>query len=430
MSSGDDALSETGGPPEAPRSGLWRHYDFLKLWSGETVSLVGDQFTGLAFPLTAVLILHASPGQMGVLQALGTLPFLLLGLVAGVWADRYRRRRLMILSDVSRALLLVSVPDAFLSGSLSIYLLYLVSFGTGIFTVVFDVTYQAYLPSIVERGKLMVANGKLQASASAASVVGPSLAGGLIQFIAAPLAILIDSLSFVWSAVSLSWIRRKEAPVERESRRPMVEEIREGLAVVLRNENLRSIAACTATSNLFTSMIGAVMVLYAVKALAMPPYLIGAMFALGSIGALLAALVAARLAAYVDVGWLIIGSAATFSCGWLFAIPALPPSGSYFLIFAYFLVSFGGVVYNVNQVSYRQALVPVKLQGRLNATMRFIVWGTMPVGALIGGGIGQAFGLYPALVVGAVGGAFAFLWVLFSPVRHVKTIPTAAEVGE
>ena len=430
MSSGEGQRNGGGGQPEKPRNGLWGHHDFLKLWSGETVSLLGDQFTGLAFPLTAVLILHASPGQMGVLQAVGTLPFILLGLVAGVWADRYRRRRLMILSDVSRALLLVSIPAAFLSGNLSIYLLYLVSFGTGIFTVVFDVTYQAYLPSIVERGQLMDANGKLQASASAASVVGPSLAGGLIQFVAAPIAILFDSLSFVWSAVSLGWICRKEAPVARASRKPIVEEIKEGLAIVLRNDNLRSIAGCTATSNLFTSMIGAVMILYAVNILGMPPFLIGAMLALGSIGSLLAALIAARLATRVDVGWLIILSAAIFSCAWLLAIPALPPYGSYFLILAFFLVSFGGVVYNVNQVSYRQALVPVKLQGRLNATMRFIVWGTMHVGSLIGGTVGQAFGLYPALVVGAVGGASAFLWVLFSPVRHVKAIPTAPEVGE
>ena len=423
MSAGDEHRAG-----DAARS-LWHHRDFLKLWSGETVSLVGDQFTGLAFPLTAVLILHATAGQMGVLSALGTLPFLLLGLVAGVWADRYRRRRLMILSDVSRALLLLSIPVAYLWGGLSIYLLYLVTFATGVFTVVFDITYQAYLPSLVEREQLTDANGKLQASAASASVVGPGLAGGLIEFVAAPLAILIDSFSFVWSAASLSWIRRKEEPVAKESRRPFLEEIKEGLAIVLRDERLRSIAGCTATTNLFSSMIGAVLVLYAVDRLGMTPFLIGVMFALGSGGALLAALVAARLALYIRVGWLIILSSALFSCGGLFFILALPPYGSYFLILAYFIMSFGGVVYNVNQISYRQALVPVRLQGRLNATMRFIVTGILPIGALIGGSIAQVVGLYPALVVGALGGSLSFLWVLFSPVRHVKTIPTSAEVG-
>ncbi|MDA4116746.1 MAG: MFS transporter [Thaumarchaeota archaeon] len=419
-----------GEPAGAARESLWRHRDFLKLWSGETVSLLGDQFTGLAFPLTAILILHASPSQMGILQALSTLPFLLFGLVAGVWADRYRRRRLMILSDVSRALLLVSIPLAFISGSLSIYLLFFVSFTTGVFTVIFDVTYQAYLPSLVKREQLTDANGKLQASAATASVVGPTIAGGLIQVFAAPLAIFLDSLSFVWSAISLNWIRRKEENVSADTRRPMLVEIKDGLSLVLRESKLRSIAACTATANLFGGMINAVIILYAVNRLGMTPVLLGAMLALGSVGALLGALTAARIATHIRVGWLIILSAIIFSGGWLFVIPAVPPYGAYYLLAAFFIISFGSVVYNVNQISYRQALVPVKLQGRLNATMRFLVWGTLPIGAVIGGFLGQALGLYTALVAGTLGGSLSFLWVLFSPVRQVKTIPTAAEVGE
>jgi MFS family permease len=390
--------------------------------------LVGDQFTDLAFPLTAVIMLHASPSQMGILQALGTLPFLLLGLVAGVWADRYRRRKLMILSDVSRALLLLSVPLAFLQGSLSIYLLYIVTFGTGMFTVVFDVTYQAYLPSLVEPGQLIDANGRLQGSASVASVVGPSLAGSLISVVAAPFAILFDSVSFIWSALSLGSIQKKEAPLQRESRRPILQEIGTGLGLVLYNSKLRSIAACTATFNLFSSIIGAVVVLYAVERLGMTPFLIGTMFALASLGSVLGALAARGLALSLNVGRLITVSALISDLGGLLVIPAVPPYGSYFLIAAFFVTSFGGVVYNINQVSYRQALVSVSVQGRLNATMRFIVWGTLPIGALLGGAIGQAVGLYPALVVGAVGGSFSFLWVLFSQVRGVKSIPTSPEI--
>jgi hypothetical protein len=177
-------------------------------------------------------------------------------------------------------------------------------------------------------------------------------------------------------------------------------------------------------------MISAVIFLYAVNRRGIAPFAIGVMLALGSAGSLLAALVAARLVALTWVGRLIILSAAAFSCVWLLVIPAVPPYGSYFLLLAFFVTPFAGVVYNVNQVSYRQALVPVRLQGRLNATMRFIVWGTLPIGAHAGGAIGQAFGLYPALVVGAIGGAFSFLWVLFSPVRGVKSIPTDAELGE
>jgi MFS family permease len=389
---------------------------------------VGDQFTVLAFPLAAVIVLHASPSQMGILQALGTLPFLLLGLVAGVWADRYRRRRLMILSDVSRALLLLSVPLAFLLGSLSIYLLYVVTFGAGMFTVVFDVTYQAYLPSLVDPGQLIDANGRLQGSASVASVVGPGLAGSLISVVAAPFAILFDSLSFIWSALSLGSIKKKEALLPRDSRRPILQEIGTGLGLVLHNGKLRSIAACTATSNLFSSIIGAVVVLYAVERLGMTPFLIGTMFALASLGSVLGALAARGLAVSLKVGPLIMVSALVSDLGGLLVIPAVPPYGGSFLIAAYFVMSFGGVVYNINQVSYRQALVPVSLQGRLNATMRFIVWGTLPIGALLGGVIGQAVGLYPALVVGAIGGSFSFLWLVFSQVRDVKSIPTSPEI--
>jgi len=182
-------------------------------------------------------------------------------------------------------------------------------------------------------------------------------------------------------------------------------------------------------SNLFSNMVGAVMVLYAVEVLAMNPFLIGAMFALGSVGSLLAAVIAPRLSIFLRVGWLIVLSAAVFSLGGLLFLLATSPSSGVFMILGFFSWAAGGVVYNINQVSYRQALVPVRLQGRLNATIRFIVWGVMPVGSLTGGAIGQAFGLYPAIAVGVVGGAFSFLWVLFSPVRNVQSIPTSPEVG-
>ncbi len=400
------------------------------MWSGETVSLVGDQFAALAFPLTAVLILHVTAAQMGLLQALANVPFLILGLLAGVWADRYRRRRLMILSDVSRAVLALSVPVAFLLGLLSLDLLYVVTFAIGTFTVVFDISYQAYLPSLVGREQLTEANGKLQASAAAAGVVGPSLAGGLVQIVGAPLALLFNPFSFMWSASFLSSIKRREESKPQSSRRPIIEEIKEGLSVVLHERRLWSIAGCTATFNLFSGAVFAVLLLYAVNVLKMSPLLIGVMLALGSAGSLLGGLTAGRLAIHLRVGALIVSSAAFCSLGSLIFILAAPPYGSYFLILAFFVTSFGAVLYNVNQISYRQALVPLRLQGRLNATMRFVVSGILPIGSLLGGLLGQTLGLYPALVIGALGGSLAFLWVFFSPVRRVKSIPTAAEVGD
>jgi len=315
----------------------------------------------------------------------------------------------MIASDISRAVLLLSVPTAFVAGSLSIYLLFFVAFATGAFTVVFDITYQAYLPSLVDRDQLTDANGKLQASAGAASAVGPTLAGGLIQLVAAPFAILFDAFSFLWSAGTLSLIRRKEAEVAAGSRKPVLAEIREGIGVVFRDRRLRSIAGCTATANLSAGVVYAILILYAVHALKMLAWQLGLMFGLGAVGSVVAALVASRLAVFVRVGWLIVFSAALFSGGWLLIMLSTPPYGAYFLVLAFFITSFGGVVYNINQISYRQALVPLGLQGRLNATMRFMVSGIFPIGSLIGGLLGQALGLYLAIVIGAVAGSFSFL---------------------
>ncbi len=405
---------------------LWHHHDFLKLWSGETVSLLGDQFTALAFPLVAVVILGASSAQMGILQALTTLPFLLFGLLAGVWADRYRRRRLMIASDISRALLLISVPAAYILSMLSIPLLYLVSFTTGVFTTIFDISYQAYLPSLVDRELLTDANGKLQASSAVASVAGPGIAGVVIQLISAPFAIFLDSFSFIWSALSLSWIRRGEEQVggyAKQEHGPILKEMMEGLVLVLRETRLRAIAACTATANLFTAMIFAVIILYAVQQLGMNALSLGVMFAMGSVGTLLGALAAGKLAVRLALGRTIVLSVLVGAIGWAIVIVAAPANGFLALVTSFFIGNFGAVVYNVNQVSFRQALVPVKLQGRLNATMRFIVWGTLPLGSLIGGYVGQVTGLHAALVVGGVGGFLAVPIVFFSPVRQVKEIP-------
>jgi MFS family permease len=406
---------------------LWRHRDFLKLWSGETVSLLGDQFTSLAFPLAAVLILNATSAEMGALTALSTLPFLLFGLIAGVWADRYRRKRMMIISDVARAALLVAVPLAFVAKALTIYLLYSVTFLTGVFTVFFDIAYQSYLPVLVDRDQLVDANGKMEASRAAAQVVGPSLAGGTVQLVSAPFAIFVDAISFVWSAASLSWIRKKEEVRAKDEHGSITRDIKEGLLLVLRDPRLRSISGCTATANFFSSIIFAILVLFAVDVLGMSPFSIGLMFAAGSVGSLLGAFSAGRFTRLIPLGWTIIISSLIGAAGWFLMLFASPPYGSYIVIASLFITSLGAVVYNINQVSYRQALVPIRMQGRLNASIRFIVWGTLPVGAAVGGILGQIFGLRAPLLVGSLGGFIAVLWVLLSPVRRVRSMPEQAE---
>ncbi len=411
-------------------TGLWRQPDFMKLWAGETISVFGSQITLLALPLTAVLVLKASPSQMGLLTAIEFLPFLLLSLFAGVWVDRLRRRPIMITADLGRAVLLGSIPAVYILNLLSIEYLYVVGLFTGVLTVFFDVAYQSYLPALINRDQLVEGNGKLEVSRSVSQITGPGVAGALVQLISAPLTLVLDALSFLASAVFIAFIRQPESVPAKSTRKKNVwQEIGEGLGVVFGNRLLRSIAGCTGTGNLFSNLSGAVYTLYLINELKVEPAILGVIFALGSIGALLGALAANRVAQRFGLGPAILGSAAV---GGVASILLPLASGSLWLaipllIANYFIISISSVVYNINQVSLRQAITPHRLQGRMNASMRFLVWGTMPIGSLIGGLLGEIIGLRPTLWIGAAGSLLAFLWVYFSPVRHLREQPTPTE---
>jgi len=427
------------------RVSLWRHSNFLKLWTSETISSFGGQFSQVAMPFVAIPILHATSSELGILQAASTAPFLIFGLLVGVWADRHRRRPIMVVANIGRFILLGSIPVAFLAGRLSLPLLYLVSFLIGVLTVFFDVAYQAYLPSLVQRDQLVEANSKLEASRATATVAGPGIAGLVVGIVTAPFAIALDALSFLGSAVSLSKIHQQEEMTARTHNPSMLSEIREGLAVVFSDRRLRSIAGSTATSNFFSSAIAPVATLYLVDpelaasnlGLGLDSLVFGLIFAVGSVGGLIGALLAGRLAARVGVGYAIIGSMLISGIG-LFsfylatpalAIPLLVVGGTALtlsvlvLMVGQFATFLSAVVYNINQVSLRQAIVPLRLQGRMNATMRFLVWGTLPFGALVGGILGVIIGIRPTILIMAVGGSLAFLWVLLSPVRSLKEVP-------
>ncbi len=428
---------------------IWRHSDFLKLWVSETISSFGGQFSGLAIPLTAIYYLSdqcfvktgpdACSYEFGILAATGSLPFLLIGLFVGVWVDRHRRRPILVISNLGRAIMLGSIPIAFLGGMLGLLgfpLLYGVSFLIGILTVFFDVAYQAYLPSLVRRDQLVDANSRLEASRSAAQVAGPSIAGVVIQLITAPIAIALDAISFLGSAFSLSRIRHEEEQAGKQEHPSVLSDIREGLAVVFNDRRLWSIAGSTGTSNFFSAAIFAIFLLYATGTLGMTPLTIGLVFSVGSVGALAGVATSARVAKRIGVGPTIIMSMAIsgLGLGTLYfaasalsvslSIGAISVSGSILvLIAAQLITSWSNVVYNVNQVSLRQAMVPLKLQGRLNATMRFFVWGTIPLGGLTGGILGATISIQSTIGVGALGGSFAFLWVLLSPVRNLRNMP-------
>jgi MFS family permease len=405
---------------------LWRHSDFLRLWSAETVSQLGTQVTLLALPLIAILILRADPFEVGLLTAVEYLPFLLVGLPAGVWVDRLRRRPILIAADVGRAVSLVSIPVAHALGELTLAQLYLVAFFNGTLTVFFDVAYMSYLPSLVERNQLVDGNSKLEVSRSGAELAGPGLAGALIQVLTAPVAIVIDAVSFAGSALFLFLIRHREPSRRRaqtDASLKMRTEIGEGLRYVLRHRFLLPIAICTSASNLFAHMAFAIYLVYAVRGLGLSPGLIGLTFALGNVGFVVGAVGANRIAKWLGIGTTIWVSAAIFGPS-LLLIPLAPPTAPFaFLVAAWFFGSFGSVVYNVNQVSLRQSITPDRLQGRMNATVRFLVWGTMPIGAFIGGALGSAIGLRATLFVAAVGGTFVALPVLLSPVRALREIP-------
>ena len=405
-----------------PRS-LFRHFDFLKLWSAETFSVFGVQFSGLAIPWIAAKTLAADSFQMGILNALGTVPFLIFGLFVGVWVDRSRRRPIMIIADIGRALSLVVIPLSLLFGGPDMILLYAVSFSVGTLTVFDDVSSYAYMPSLVGKDQLVEANSRMETSRASAQVAGPSIAGILIQILTAPITIVVDVVGYLGSAGFLSLIRKEESRVKRTEERSVVKDVKEGLALVFNNRYLWSIAGSTGTSNFFSSAIGALFILFATNELGLGSFELGLVFTLGSVGALVGALLATRIAKRLGVGRTIVISIFVGGISYVVVYFANPSLGVPLLILATFLGGIGSVTYNVNQVSFRQAIVPLELQGRLNATMRFLVWGTIPIGSIVGGILGGILGLRTAIGISAIGATLAFLWVLFSPVRRITEIP-------
>jgi MFS family permease len=414
-----------------PQGGLWRHADFLKLWSAETISQFGSQISQLALPLIAVITLHVSAFKVAALGTIEFLPFLLFTLPTGVWVDRLPRKPILVAGDALRAALLVSIPLAHAFDALTIWQLYVVGFFTGICTVFFDVAYQSYLPSLVERDRLVEGNSRLEVSRSAAQIGGPGFAGVLIGWIGAAVAVLVDAASFVGSALFLFAIRKKETSPSAEAedgRRSMRAEMMEGLRFVVGHRYLRNIAASTATFNFFGSVWGAVIIVYAVRQLHMTAALIGLVFSIASGGAMLGALTANKIAARIGVGRAIVWSQATALIEVL--IP-LAPHDKYraipYIAGAQFVTTACIVIYNVNQVSLRQALCPERLQGRMNACMRFIVWGTIPLGSLVGGALSSVVGVPSTIWIGVLGTGLAVLPVALSPVRSVERIPDQVE---
>ncbi len=408
-----------------PRGVLWRHSDFLRLWSAQTVSQFGSQVSQLALPLAAILVLDASAFEVALLGTVEFLPFLLFALPAGVWVDRLRRKPILVLGDLGRAAALASVPLAYAFDALTIWQLYAVGFLVGVGTVFFDVAYQSYLPSLVERTQLVDGNSKLEVSRSGAALAGPGLAGVLIGAITAPYAILFDALSFIGSAALIVRIRRAEilpVPTEKPSMR---RELVEGLRYLLGHRFWRPLAITVALSNFFNTLAFSIFLVYAVRDLELSATVIGIVLGVGNVGWLLGAVAANRLSARLGVGLTLVGSALVFGPA-LLLVPAAPKSQPIpFLVAALILASFAGIVFNVTGLSFQQAVTPDRLLGRLNATRRFIVWGVIPLGSLTGGALASLTGLRTTLWIGAIGGSLSFLPLLLSSVRSIGSMEDA-----
>ncbi|MET9336194.1 MFS transporter [Nonomuraea sp. NPDC003804] len=403
--------------------GLLRHRGFLLLFGADTISQVGTQVSMVALPLVAVVALRASPFEMGLLVAAETAAFLLIGLPAGVWVDRLRRRPILITGDLARAALLASVPVAWWLGVLSMPQLYVVGLCVSVATVFFDVAYQSYLPSLVERDRIVEGNAKLEIVRSGAQVAGPGAAGWLVHLVTAPVAILVDAVSFLLSGLLLAGIKGDSDTPARDERRGLVREIGEGLAFVLRHPILRMIAACTASANLANAMNNALAVLFLINVVGVSPGVMGLLFSAAGVGGLAgAALVGpvSRWAGSARTIWL----SALLTSPFMLLVPLAAQGwrlGLYVL--AWFVVSAGIVVYNVSQLSFRQAITPDHLLGRMNATMRFIVWGTLPLGALIGGVLGERLGVVAALWIACALSPLSVIPLLLSPLRTMRDLP-------
>ncbi|BCL84709.1 MFS transporter [Ktedonobacteria bacterium brp13] len=411
--------------PGKRNDGLWLHCDFLLLWGGQTISQMGSQVTLWGLPLVAVLLLNATPFQMGILALMGRLPLLLIGLVAGVWVDQWPRRRILMTADIGRALLIGSIPIAAWLHVLSFSLLCLVAFFVGILTVFFDVTYQSFLPSMVEPNQLISANSKLESGTALASIVGPGLAGILVQLVSGPFAMLADAISFVISAASLIGIHVQEVlpDTQRESRKLLVE-INKGIRFVWEQPILRALTISAALFNLFDNVGSAEYVLYLTRTLGIGAVFVGSVGVLGGVGWLLGAMITEPLTKRLGLGTTLIGSI-LFAC---IAKAFVAIAGGPFLLalglvmLGEFLFQCVATVYIVNSVSLRQAFLPSEIRGRVTAVIRVVSWGVGSFGALLGGILAEWSNLRLTMVIAVAGTLVALIWIVLSPVRSVSSL--------
>lgn len=409
--------------------GLWLSPSFRRLWASLTVTSFGAQITNLALPLTAALLLNATPMQMGILVALETLPFALVSLHAGVLLDRVRKLPVIIAADLGRGLALLAIPLAAWFGVLSMEILFAVGFLCGMQNVVGGAAYQVMLAQLAGRGRLVEANAKVTLGETSAALIGPGIAGGLISALTAPFAITLDAMTFFVSALMLRKIRSPNDVARSGGGSGVWREIGEGLKLVWGNRTLWGLAWLAGTWQFLHHMQVAVLILFATRNLGLSAGAIGLCYVLGGAGCVLASASAERLSARFGVGPVIVHGLILSAFGWqAYGLIDGPPwLATVLLGLAMLVFDFGAILYGINYLALRQAITPDRLLGRMTATMRFFTVASAPVGSLVGGALASAIGLRSTLLtVGILGLLLSAAAVLWSPVRRHRSLPEPA----
>ena len=417
----------TASPVEPPTIRRWlprllRERPFRRYWSAQTVSVFGDEISALALPLFAVLGLHAGPAEMGYLIAAALIPNLLFSVIAGAWIDRYpRKRRIMIIADVGRAVLVAAVPVAFLLDVLTLEHLYVVAFASGTLAVLFEVSNSTLFVSLVPRKDYVEASALLNGGRATAYVAGPGLGGVLVQLLTAPFALLADAASYLASAVFLTRIRPTEPPPSEAKGLG----IGEGLRFIAHSPVIRSILLATTTLNLFDYMFAALFLLYVSTELDVSPALLGAVLGAGSVGALLGAAVTGRVVRALGIGRTLVLSLVLFPAP-LVLVPLAQgpmPLVAAMLVLSGLLSGLGVMMLDITDGSVKTAFIPDPLRARVSGAERTINYGIRPVGALIGGALGASLGVRPTLWIATIGALTGVIWVLASPVTKLRDLP-------
>lgn len=433
----DRAAAEAPGPVSADVTGgsgpgegrsLWRDGDFLRFWGGQGISQIGSSVGRIALPVLAVSVLDATAFQIGVLDAVQFAAFLLIGLPAGAWVDRWRKRRTMIAADVVRAVAMLAIPVLWWAGALDFWHLLAVAAVVGTATVFFDVGYQSFVPFLVPSGRVADANGRLEATAQVARLGGPGIGGALLSVVSVPVLFVAEAIGYVVSAIALTTVRDREQRPAAPEQTSLLGQIRAGLAFVVQHPLISRITAATGISNFFSTVAATLYPILILRELGLGAPAFGLIMTMGAVGGVVGAALASRIGDRVGEGsalplcllasallMLLMPAAVLLPAPWM-QVVAMGVADCGFSVLV--------VVYNVLQVSMRQRVCPPALLGRMNASIRCLVWGVMPLGALLGGWLGGVIGIVPTILLGVAGAATACLPVFLSPLWGMRRLPS------